>query len=476
MDRSATASVFLLWGFKVSRRKNKKTNPQPSKPSGARRKWILVGILVCAVCIFFFQGGVVGFSNSMANNAMLARNLDSAQGWLNFSQRLSGDNAEIEFLLAKKCRLDRDLVGMSKHLTTAYELGFDKSLLEKEQTLATVSTGEFDLASELKVKKWIAEKGPDIGDIVDAYANGLATLSRFQDAAQILEAYEKDYPGDPMVNYRFGIMNEHIRGTAQAEREYATVLAKDPKHVQAAWRLARLKSGNNAPEESIKILEKFDYGKQSLAIKTFLGHCYEQSGDLEKSRELFKAAVDKGHDACQESYKVVEEAPERFLAASDLGVLEVKLGNWEDAKKYLEMALEVNPRDFIARNSYGRVLQRLGMEEQAEKEFARIKEEREEFDKITILRDRVNQNPKDTASRVQMGKILFKYESERFGLFWIRAALSQDPNCQEAHQFLADYYESKTQGTDSGDNEINRRKAAYHRSFIKSSDPQPPAK
>lgn len=432
----------------------------------------MIGLLFVALGAFLFQGGISGFANSMASNAILARDSDSAQGWLTFSQRLSGENAEIEYLLARKCRLDRDLVGMGKHLSKAYDLGFDKAALEKQQTLAAVSTGEFDLASELKVKKWIEERGPDTGDVVDAYANGLAALSRFQDAAQMLEAYEKEYPGDPMVNYRFGIMNEHIRGTAQAEREYAIVLAKDPKHVQAAWRLARLKSGNNSPEESIKILEKFDYGKQSLAIKTFLGHCYEQSGDLEKSREFFKAAVEQGHDACQESYKVVEEAPERFLAASDLGVLEVKLGNWEDAKRYLEMALEVNPRDFIARNSYGRVLQRLGMEAQAEKEFARIKEEREEFDKITILRDRVNQNPKDTASRVQMGKILFKYESERFGLFWIRAALSQDPNCQEAHQFLADYYESKTQGKDSGDNEINRRKAAYHRSYIKPVDSQ----
>jgi len=458
----------------MSRKTYKKTNP--SKPSHSRRRWILLGILGFAIGMFFYQGGIAGFANSMASNAILSRNPEAAQGWLTFSQRLSGNDAEIEYLLAKKARLDRDLIGMSKHLTKAFELGAEKSILEKEQTLATISTGEFDLASELKVKKWIAEKGPDIGDIVDAYANGLASLSRFQDAAQVLEAYEKDYPGDPMVNYRFGIMNEHIRGKAQAEREYATVLAKDPKHVQAAWRLARLKSGNNAPEESIKILEKFDYGKQSLAIKTFLAHLYEQSGDLEKSRELFKAAVEKGHDACQDSYKVVEESPERFLAASDLGVLEVKLGNWEDAKKYLEMALDVNPRDFIARNSYGRVLQRLGMEAQAEKEFSRIKEEREEFDKITVLRDRVNQSPKDTASRVQMGKILFKYESERFGLFWIRAALSQDPNCQEAHEFFVDYYESKSQGTDSADNEINRRKAAYHRSFIKSSDNHTTAK
>jgi len=61
-----------------------------------------------------------------------------------------------------------------------------------------------------------------------------------------------------MVNYRFGIMNEHIRGNEKAEKGYATALFKHPKHVQAAWRLARIKSEKNNPEEAIKILLKFD--------------------------------------------------------------------------------------------------------------------------------------------------------------------------------------------------------------------------
>ena len=432
-----------------------------------------MGLLALMLAVFFYRGGISGFALSMASNALLSRDTTKADRWLTVAQRLSGSTPQVEYLLAKKTRMDRSFVDMTSHLKAALKQGVDPDLLEKEQVLANVSLGEIDSLSESRVKRWIAEKGPDVGDVVDAYANGLATLSRFEDASSLLEAYERDFPGDPMVNYRFGIMNEHIRGNEKAEKEYATALFKDPKHVQAAWRLARIKSGKNNPEEAIKILLKFDNGKQSLAIKTFLAACYLQTGDLDKSRALFQAVVEKGHAACQESYKVVDEVPERFLAASDLGVLEVKLGNWEEAKKYLDMALKENPRDFVARNSYGQVLRRLGLEEQSGIEFARIKEERAEFDKITVLRDRINQNQSDTAARVQMGKILFKYESERFGLFWIRGALAYDPNCQEAHQFLAEYYESKCDDTNSRENEMFRAKAAYHRSQLKTLEAEP---
>ncbi len=178
------------------------------------------------------------------------------------------------------------------------------------------------------------------------YANGLAILSRFEDAVKLLEEYEAIFPGDLMVNYRFGVMNEHKKNNPNAEKEY-------------------------------------------------------------------------------------------------------------------RQTLEVNDKDFVARNSYAQTLRRLGLTEQASTELERLERERVEFDKITSLRDKVNQNPNDTESKIAIGKILFDYESERFGLFWIRSALASDPNCQAAHEFLADYYENK-----ADENELYRSKAAYHRSRI----------
>ncbi len=427
------------------------------------RSRLLLGLLILLVAVFFYRGGFSGFALSMARNSLLKRDLPATEKWIGWAQQLPGTSAEIEYLLAKKARLQKNFDAMAEHLLTAHQLGCEPGLLEREQILADASLGELDPISERKLTGWISEQGAETGEIVDAYANGLAARSRFDDATQLLKDYEQAFPGDPLVNYRLGIINEHKMANDLAEREYQTALEKDPKHVQAAWRLARIQTSKNDPQAAIKILSDFDYGPQQLAVKTFLGSCYQQLGEFDKSREYYLAVVEQGHTACQAAYQVVDETPERFLAASDLGVLEATLGNWEEARKYLALALEVNPRDFTARNSYAQALRRLGMAEQSDKEFARIKLERAEFDKVTVLRDRVNQNPSDTDARIEMGKIIFKYESERFGLFWIRSALTYDPACQAAHEFLAEYNEQKFEETH---NAGYRQRANEHRFYV----------
>ncbi len=233
--------------------------------------------------------------------------------------------------------------------------------------------------------------------------------------------------------------------------------------------LARIKSGKNSPQEAIDLLLPYDKGIQRIAVHTALAHCYQQLGDLEKSRIFFLEAAEAGFEASVQSYRVAEEVPERFLAASELGVLDTKLGNWEEAKKYLELALEVNPRDFVARNAYAQALRRVGQNEQAEKELERIVAERKEYDKITVLRDQINQDQNNTTARVELGKILFKYESERFGLFWIRSALVSDPACKEAHQFLGEYFTEKAAKSSSPTMKQNYlKKASFHFDQIQS--------
>lgn len=439
-------------------------------PRKGLRLFFLFAALLVTLGIFWYRGGITGFAVSMADQALLKRRYESAESWLHFAQKALGNQARVQFLLGRLSRMYGDFPGMMDHLVQAHELGFPADPLDREQGLANLSIGEMDARTESMARDWIAELTPDVGLVVDALANGLASQSRFQEASKLLEDYEKAFPNDAMVNYRFGVMNEHIRGIARAEQEYRQALEKDPQFVQAGWRLARIKSGQNKPQDAIEILTKFERGAQALAVKTFLAHCHEQSGDLETASQMFQQVADQGHEASLKAYRIVDEVPERFLAASELGVLYVKLGKWDEAKKYLEMALEHNSRDFIARNSYGQVLRRLGLHEQAEEELARIVEERKEYDKITGLRDQINQNRNNTAARVEMGKILFKYESEKFGLFWVRSALAYDPKCQEAHQFLGEYYAKKAeQAPSAGEQQVYRNKAEDHFSQVNNS-------
>jgi len=438
-------------------------------PRRSRRFYVLVALLVSLLCIFLYNGGVAGVARTYAKNALLANDAKRANGWLKIARSVGPETPELHYLLARSARLNKDYNEMAKHLQAALSGGYNSETLEKEQCLAIASLGELDPTNESKIQKWIAQDGPDVAEFVDAYVNGLAAVSRFDDASMVLEHYEAEYPNDPMVNYRFGLMNEHTKSNELAEKEYAEAMRKDPGHTKSIWRYARLLCGRNRPQDAIKVLDKIRKGPQELAVKTFLASCHFQMGELEKSRDLFKEVVVADKQRCLDAYLSLDEWPERFLAASELGIVESNLGNYPDAKKYLEMALADNPRDFTARSAYALVIRRLGDIEQANKELARVSTDRAEFDKITNLRDKVQQDPKDAASKFAMGEILFKYESERFGLFWIRSALTSDPNYKEAHVFLADYYKKK-----SAENEAFKGKAEFHQRRVKQLEAEKP--
>lgn len=421
------------------------------------------------LCIFLYNGGIAGIARTYAKTALLVNDAKRASPWIKIARSIGPETPELHYLQARAARLKKEYNVMATHLQAALSGGYNSEALAKEQCLALASLGELDPINESKIKKWIAQDGPDASELVDAYVNGLAALSRFDDASKVLEQHEVEYPNDPMVNYRFGLMNEHTKSNELAEKEYTEAMRKDPGHAKSAWRYARLLCGRNRPEDAIKILEKIRKGPQELAVKTFLASCHFQMGDLEKSRELFKEVVVADKQQCLDAFLSLDEWPERFLAASELGIVESNLGNYADAKMYLEMALADNPRDFTARSAYALVIRRLGDTEQANKELARVAAERTEFDKITVLRDKVNQDPNDAVSKFAMGEILFKYESERFGLFWIRSALTSDPNYKEAHLFLADYYKKK-----SVENDVFKGKAEYHQRRVKQLESEKP--
>ena len=216
--------------------RNKKVKSANIRTSGRpKRFFVLVALLVLLVLFFQYGGGVAGVARSFARSDLLANDAKQASGWLRIAQTLGPQTPELHYLLARSARLGRNFNAMAKHLKAAYSGGYDQEPLEKEQCLAIASLGELDAANEAKIKIWIAQRGPDTGELVDAYVNGLAALSRFDEASKVLEDYEADFPNDPMVNYRFGLMNEHTKSNELAEKEYALAMKKDPKHAKSTW-------------------------------------------------------------------------------------------------------------------------------------------------------------------------------------------------------------------------------------------------
>lgn len=441
--------------------KEKKQNSSPVKPSG-KRLWVLLAFLAAVWAVFLWSGGVAGRMNSAARQAIAGRRFDDAQLWLGRSKSLSTKNAECEFLLARLARKQGQLPAMSAHLHSASELGYDKKTLAREQDLALASIGRMEDGVEERLQAWLQEGSIDFSEIADAYANGLTALSRFDDAQALLVAWQQSDPKEPVVNYRRARIHEHFRQPDQAEQEYRKSVAKDPTFTKAKYHLARLLLQLRQPDEALTLFQACEDGSTALAAETGVGGCYRNQGEAEKARDTLRKVMEHSFDEVMESYRTVDESPERYMPASELGCIETELGEFEAARKNLELALDKFPRDTIARYSYGVTLRSLGFPKEAEEQFERTRQARTALDEVSALQEELRKNPENTDARLKIGKIVLEHESEHTGIFWIQSVFSYDPTNAAAHQALVDYYESKPKASDE-----DKKLAQYHRSFLR---------
>jgi tetratricopeptide (TPR) repeat protein len=138
------------------------------------------------------------------------------------------------------------------------------------------------------------------------------------------------------------------------------------------------------------------------------------------------------------SYRSVDESPELFVAAYELGNLLVNAGNYEEAIEVLRRALEFNSRDSAARYSLAMALRGVGKLEESEQELQLVEAARKELAKVNQLRNLINRDPENTDARLELGELLFHHESQRNGLFWLRSVFSYDPENERAKAKIAE--------------------------------------
>ena len=430
--------------------------------SSLHRKALLSGVLVVLALVFLQINGPARITLSMASSAINSGDLESAAWWLEGTKFFSPSHASADFLRARVARKQGNLALMGTHLKASLRKGFDAKLLEREQLLAQISVGQLSPEIEQKLSSWIFEPDADLADILDAYANGLTITSRFEDASAILTLWEDKLPADPTPNYRRGRIEEHLSHFALASAQYRKALEKNQDNIKAKYSLARLLNLERQPEEALAFYKACDVGVSAPAAKIGMAQCLKALGESEKARDLLKQVVDLDPQTVEQSFAAVDEKPERLMSASELGCIETELGNYSDAKLYLEMALARYPRDSIARYSYAVALRGLGMSKESEENFERTRQARAALDQITVLKEKLRANSQDTGVRIKIGQIVLENESENAGIYWIESVFAYDPTNEEAHKVLVDYFESQVD-----DGGKNQQVLEYHRSFLK---------
>lgn len=397
----------------------------------------------------------------MASKAIVEQRTDDARYWLHWSQWFNPQGAESSYLLAKISRREGNTESMTRFLKSAYQHGYDKEKLELERDLALATIGRLDQGVEDRLRRELDNPMADFDEIADAFCNGLTTLSRFNEAIDLLNVWSKVAPRQPIVNYRRARIHEHFHQADEAEQQYRESLSKDARFFKASYHLARVLLQKRQPDEAMKYYQQCDQGESALAAQVGIANCYRTKGDLEMARDLLRQTVKRSFEEIQSSYRFVDESPERFLAASELGCIETELGEFDSARQHLEEALKRYPLDSVGRYSYAVSLRGLGMKQEAEENFARTRAARTALDEVSALQETLRQAPENTEARLRIGKTVLEHESERAGVFWIQSVFSYDPSNQEAHRLLAEYFGSKTNQSDE-----DRLQVEYHKSFL----------
>ena len=405
-------------------------------------------------------GGFCTLTNHFAEVAIQERDFDSARSWLMCTKRLRPANAKGFFLAARIARLEENVPAMEQLLDAAERHGMNMDRVLLERQLSQAQSG-FLINIEKKITSRLLDGDRDLAEICEAYASGLTKESRFDAAVEVLRAWQADRPDTPIPSYRIGRIEEYQQQFDKAMISYQASLSKNNDYFPALFGLARRHLYANEASKARQIYQECLRMPNPAAAKIGVALCDIKLGDFESAKSLLQQVVNLGSDTTRLSYATVGEPYERFVAASELGTLLANEGLFEQSLGLLESALRENPRDVSARYSRGLALRGLQREREAEVEFEYVSKAKDAFQRVSSLTEKINRSSDDVDSRIEVGKILTQYESERTGLFWLRSALVYDESNSKTHEALADFYESHTK-MDPNHVEL----AKFHRSRI----------
>ncbi|QDV24832.1 tetratricopeptide repeat protein [Aureliella helgolandensis] len=407
-----------------------------SLPSLRRSLLYALGLIV-AVCVFYLAGGALRINSMLVRQALELGKDQEAEGYLAYTPWLSiGQEPETLFFEARIARHRGDFRKMSSLLRQAERQGYPPKRIELEEGLAKAQVGQLDEVLEGQLNTWMLNEPQDLREICVAYANGLAASSRFEDAQRILEAWEGDFPDDPRPPFRQGRILEHQRQAELALTSYRRAQSRDPNFTAATFSIGRLLLEQRNVDEALQVYQSAPEAGASLPIQTAIATCLKSQGNFAEAREILVQVMTHSVEEIMESYTKLEEPAERLIPAVELGKIESDEGNFEAAEKWLKMAVDFYPRDLEARYAYAVALRGLGELDAAEKEFDQVKVTREALASVNVYWDKIQANPQDTESRLELAKILLEHESARNGVYWLKSILLYDPGNQEVLQLL----------------------------------------
>ena len=420
--------------------------PLPSSSAGApktRRRLIRWLVLLAAfgIALWLVRPLVTTFAISQAREKLEKREHDSALSWLNFALSLESDRAETHFLIARTYRRLEDFRNVHLHLKRAYDLGWDRKELEREQHIALAQTGRYSEMAK-HFPDLFLNAGSDGPEISKAYVLMLMSQFRLQPAMKVLQAWENDFPEDPQPHILRGRALGVIRNWSEAEREYKHALELDPENSEALFELAHSLMKQLRFKEAQPILKK----------------CLQNTPSHVKAAVASAVCLRKQNQNNQARAFLLQHwglIKNNLEALREMGHIELAAEHPKEAVKHLRYAVKMNPVDRETRYLLSQAFRAAGMTAEAQKERAFVNLATKPVLRLGQLVPKLIDDPGNIALRFEIAEITWKYKSRTEGAQWLHSLLHFEPNHIPTHKLLAQHYQQTGHPQKS---EFHRRK------------------
>jgi tetratricopeptide (TPR) repeat protein len=402
-----------------------------ARPILMNRRYLVVGVLVAALAavVVLWHPLLIEWRVCRASRLLRERNNDRALTELRAALRIAPDRPETLLMLARTHRRLGNLERVPALVRRAKSVGGDPGLAQREMWLLLAQSGRLREA-EPHLAELLRDAGDDGPDICEAYVQCYFANLRINEANQLLDAWQKDYPQDAQPHFMRAYLLQGLGSMEEAVAAYRQGLEIAPGETIMRCRMAQGLAKLGELDQAAELLRRCaEEAPQNAEVLMSWGDCFFMQGDTDQARQILEQLLD--------------HAPDHFEAKRLLGEIELADGRFQEAVDHLQVAVDLRPYDTTSHNALGRALRGLGRADEAQPHFDYVAEAEQPLSLMERQLREVVERPDDLELRYQIGATLLKYGSPEDGAKWLRTVLELHPDHAEANLALAAYYEAR---------------------------------
>jgi tetratricopeptide (TPR) repeat protein len=276
----------------------------------------------------------------------------------------------------------------------------------------------------------IEDNDPASPLLFEALAQGYWRNYQPQRAEMVLHKWLEQQPDNPQALFLQGEVYDLVSRQSDAIKSFRAALSVDPTLDQVRIRLCDILMQLGSVPEARPHLE-YLYARlpDNAKVQVYLARVWDQAGNQAEAERILDALLARQPHfapALRERGKLARRDPNRL----------------DEAENYLRQAVQQDPSDSDAHESFALCLEQNGKLAEADKIREQVKQMEKDMHEIqSIARGQMEQAPHNADLHYKVGMISLRAGATAEGLRWLHSALKEDPNHQGAHKALMEYYQ-----------------------------------